>query len=318
MYITGCLVGENLEDYWNVDGQRVLSDAWTGFTRFILLSERPPDGYTWSGQRLTRKQTTSRPDKVWPDMWKHMSDAAKMKAKQRWAIEKPMLDKARQVHGILFIEPEDEEFKDIMENARRKLEIPMPAAMPCKIPIKSGETHRRIGKRKTKCACIVVADEGTRPRLEGAVHKHHQDHITEKRMNSMNHYSLVHKFIPMPQPSKNQRRRLQWRMGKIGKDNGMAADESQKQKRGESMKQGMKGEKFIPCHLKNSELEPKFPKYKGRVVLRGDTVKDDSGSHAVFTEQGSSASQMTAAKVMDIISRLPGCAGQAADAVSAL
>ena len=36
-----------------------------------------------------------------------------------------------------------------------------------------------------------------------------------------------------------------------------------------------------------------------------------------FTEQGSSASQMTAAKVMDIISRLPGCAGQAADAVSA-
>ena len=46
-------------------------------------------------------------------------------------------------------------------------------------------------------------------------------------------------------------------------------------------------------------------------------MKDDSGSYAVFKEQGSSASQMTAAKVMDIISRLPGCAGQAADAVSA-
>ena len=71
------------------------------------------------------------------------------------------------------------------------------------------------------------------------------------------------------------------------------------------------------CHLKNAELEAKHQKYKGRVVLRGDIVKDDSGSYAVFTEQGSSASQMTAAKVMDIISRLPGCAGQAADAVSA-
>ena len=58
-------------------------------------------------------------------------------------------------------------------------------------------------------------------------------------------------------------------------------------------------------------------KYRGRVVLRGDIVKDDSGSYAVFTEQGSSASQMTAAKIMDIISRLPGCDGQAADAVSA-
>ena len=46
-------------------------------------------------------------------------------------------------------------------------------------------------------------------------------------------------------------------------------------------------------------------------------MKDDSGSYAVFTEQGSSASQMTTAKVMDIISTLPGCDGQAADAVSA-
>ena len=71
------------------------------------------------------------------------------------------------------------------------------------------------------------------------------------------------------------------------------------------------------CHLKNAELEAKHQKYKGRVVLRGDIVIDDSRSYAVFTEQGSSASQMTAAKIMDIISRLPGCDGQAADAVSA-
>ena len=72
------------------------------------------------------------------------------------------------------------------------------------------------------------------------------------------------------------------------------------------------------CHLKNAELEAKHQKYKGRVVFLGDIVKDDSGSYAVFTEQGSSASQMTAAKIiMDIISRLPGCDGQAADAVSA-
>ena len=72
------------------------------------------------------------------------------------------------------------------------------------------------------------------------------------------------------------------------------------------------------CHLKNSELEPRYHKYKGRVVLRGDIVKDDSGSYAVITaEQGSSASQMTAAKVTDVFSRLPGCAGQAADAIPA-
>ena len=51
-------------------------------------------------------------------------------------------------------------------------------------------------------------------------------------------------------------------------------------------------------------------KIKGRIVLRGDIVKDDSGSYAVFTEQRSSASQMTAAKVMDIISKFPESAGK--------
>ena len=89
------------------------------------------------------------------------------------------------------------------------------------------------------------------------------------------------------------------------------------------MMQGIRVEKFIfaslmnLCHLEDPELEPRFQKYSGRVVLRGDTVKDDSGSHAVFTEQGSSVSQMTAAKVMDVFPRLPGCSGQGADAVSA-
>ena len=51
----------------------------------------------------------------------------------------------------------------------------------------------------------------------------------------------------------------------------------------------MKAEKLVHfaslmdlCHLKNSELEQKLQKYKDRVVLRGDIVKDDSGSYAVF------------------------------------
>ena len=103
----------------------------------------------------------------------------------------------------------------------------------------------------------------------------------------------------------------------------MAADESQKQKKeviDEARTEGHTvhfASLMDLCHLTNSDLEPNRQTYKGRVVLRGDIVKDNSGSYAVFAEQGSQASQMTAAKVMDIISRLPGCSGQAADAVSA-
>ena len=93
------LLEKNIDDYWNVDGERLLSDAWTGFTGFIFFNERPPDGNTWSGVRLTRKETTSRPYSVWPDVWKHLSDAAKSKAKQKWAIEKPKLDNDGQLRG---------------------------------------------------------------------------------------------------------------------------------------------------------------------------------------------------------------------------
>ena len=177
---------------------------------------------------------TSRLDDVWPDMWTFISDAAKKKAKQIWAIEKPKLENAKQLRGIFFIEPNDEEFKLAMKAARRKLEVPMPAAMPCKIPIKSsGETHRNVGKRQTKYACIVDADESTRPRLEGAGHKPHQDHIAAKGMNSMTHHSLVHKFIPMPQALTKTRCKGSSGeiIGKTEDNPSMAADESQKHER---------------------------------------------------------------------------------------
>ena len=43
--------------------------------------------------------------------------------------------------------------------------------------------------------------------------------------------------------------------------------------------------------------------HKGRLVLRGDNIKEEDGSYALFTEQGSSSSQMEAAKAMDAIAR---------------
>ena len=72
------------------------------------------------------------------------------------------------------------------------------------------------------------------------------------------------------------------------------------------------------CHTATYHLVTNpVPAWKTLFFFFGDIVKDDSGSFALFTEQGSSASQMTAAKIMYIISRLPGCDGQAANAVSA-
>ena len=47
------LLEKQIEDYWNVDGEKELSNTWTEFTRFVVQKERPPEGYTWSGERLT-------------------------------------------------------------------------------------------------------------------------------------------------------------------------------------------------------------------------------------------------------------------------
>ena len=81
------------------------------------------------------------------------------------AIEKPKLDNARQLRGKNFIEPDDEEFKLIMKAARRKLEFPIPAAMPCKIPIKSsGEITAVLGNARQ---IMLVLSMPTKVRDQG-------------------------------------------------------------------------------------------------------------------------------------------------------
>ena len=62
---------KRIDDCWNIDGSRDLSDSWTGVTQFTLLEEKPPEGYMWSRVRLPRKQQTSRPDHLWPELWKN-------------------------------------------------------------------------------------------------------------------------------------------------------------------------------------------------------------------------------------------------------
>ena len=38
---------KRIDDYWNIDGSRDLSDPWTSFTQFTLLEEKVRDGYMW-------------------------------------------------------------------------------------------------------------------------------------------------------------------------------------------------------------------------------------------------------------------------------
>ena len=105
----------------------------------------------------------------------------------------------------------------------------------------------------------------------------------EKWENSLQHYNLVHKFVPMPQammiPAAKAAVVKEWeKLEKIP-----AWDLTKVRSKSEVIDEARtKGAKnhfaslMNICHLKNAELEAKHQKYKGRVLLRGDIVKDDS------------------------------------------
>ena len=49
----------------------------------------------------------------------------------------------------------------------------------------------------SKFACILEASESTRLRVEESLPNNDEDHVAGKGDNSLKHYNLVHKFIPM-------------------------------------------------------------------------------------------------------------------------
>ena len=80
-------------------------------------------------------------------------------------------------------------------------------SLPLCLP-RSARTIRIVGmvinpiRSKSKLACILEASESTRLRMGESLPNHHEDHIAGKGDNSLQHYNLVHKFIPVPQAMK--------------------------------------------------------------------------------------------------------------------
>ena len=84
--------------------------------------------------------------------------------------------------------------------------------------------------RSWKHQSLLEADESTRLRMGNSVPNYHEDHIAGKGDNSLQHYNLVHKFIPMPQavkiPAAKAAVDKEWE--KLEKFFGVEPDESQK------------------------------------------------------------------------------------------
>ena len=88
-----------------------------------------------------------------------------MKSPRKWLTEKLHLDNARKLRGILFTDPEDEEFKETIKNAVKKLETPIAPVLLCKI-LKKNCWSGASNKIETRLACILEeASESARLRM---------------------------------------------------------------------------------------------------------------------------------------------------------
>ena len=76
--------------------------------------------------------------------------------------------------------------------------------MPCKISKNNQNCGNgdKSNKVKSKLACILEASESTRTRMGESLPNYYGDFFAGKGDNSLQHYNLVHKFIPMHQAMK--------------------------------------------------------------------------------------------------------------------
>ena len=159
-----------IDDYWSIEEDRDPSDAWTGFTRFTMLDEKPLEGYTWSGGAADKEANNIQ---AWllvaRDMKRHV-----LHWSSRCGVQGNHWKRAEKVGS-----------SDASCNA---LQTSTWWAQ---------ETCHTVEQHKTKYACICKADESTRKHLEGTLHKDHERPLCRKRNEFIEPMQSCAQFIPM-------------------------------------------------------------------------------------------------------------------------
>ena len=137
-------------------------------------------------------------------------------------------------------------------------------AMLCKMSKKNkhGDIRSKTHDFKSKFACILEASESARLRMDESLPNYHEDHIAEIGDNSLQHYNLVHKFIPMPHamkiPAAKAAEDEEWRHLKKNTAWDLTKVRSKSEVIDEARKKGAKvhfASLMDICHLKTAELE---------------------------------------------------------------
>ena len=236
-------------------------------------------------------------------------------------IEEPFQKEARDLRGLYEVPADDKEYDKLMSELKVKLALPKPPAMP--VLAKQAENLCVSSRQKAK----LLNEEIFRQRsfhISSPDGKSHVERIAPKGHASEGWFACVHTPLPIPKalqiPAAKEALEAEWRKLELKKAWDVSKVAPKVKVIRDAKARGVHvhfGFLMDLCHIKNSQMGKEFWSYKGRIVFRGDLTKDEDGYLAVFTEQGASASNMAAAKLMDAIARMPGNDGEDSDAVGA-
>ena len=213
-----------IDIYFNIDGSRDLSDSWTGFTQFTPLHEKPPDVYMWSGRRMTRRQATSGPDHLWPELWINLGRNAKLKKKQSGHMKSSILTTHEKYEGSISL---IRKTRNLRRPSRMLVRIWKHQLLPL-CPAKFSRAIRIVGvvhptKFKTKLACILEASESHKTVYGRISTESSWGPYCRKRRQftaALQFGTQVYSYAPSYEDSRSKDSGGQ-RMGEIGKDSGV-------------------------------------------------------------------------------------------------
>ena len=228
--------------------------------------KKPPKGYMWSGRRMTKIQATTRPVHVWPEVWTRIGNAAQNREKQELAKEKLELDNTRKMK-------EFDARNCILEEFQNSVWL-------------YGGCH-----------------QSTRQRAESLQFKNHEDHMAGKGFTSINENSrckqgmetiileVVNLFWMVCGKSCHGQGMVTipaWYFGEVRSKRRLFWKTKRQKDTPHCHIHGYLASQECGVRTQNSEVQ-------GSSRVPGENGKDDSVSCALFSEQGSSVSQMIAA-----------------------
>ena len=145
----------------------------------------------WSRVTLTRVQTTTRPDHVWPEVWTKIGKAAQTREKQEWAKEKTKKSNARKTERIYFHDSDDREYSEFHKKSKRKnvkdLWLRRCREKDSEASWKRVQEPNFGNDEESKIVfdCIVESHGSTRQRAESFQSQNHEDHTAGKGITSI-------------------------------------------------------------------------------------------------------------------------------------